>query len=195
MSGETKTVNRIPFHWAVAITIVVSLIPGLFFGKWNFTLWISFITWAEYFVFGATPDVGKFMVPSLAFGCFTAALWMANWHLFETLFNTNFASTFWTWVIVSATNFIWIAGLVYAIAKVPLFGKAALACFNGLTLYLAVYFTWLGGATNGFPQIGPLGNQYWVIFWIFVWTFAMEVFGYVLAVFNVWIQFPKEVKA
>lgn len=195
MSDNTKIVNRIPFPIAVAITIAISLIPGLFFGKWNFTLWICFITWAEYFVLGATPSVGKFQVPCLLFGCFTAMLWVANWHWFETLFGTNYTSNLWTWVILSATNFVWIAGLCYAIQKVPLFGKAGLAVFNGLTLYLAVYFTWLGGAKNGFPQVGPLDSQWWVIFWVFVWTFAMEVFGYLLAVLNMWLTFPHKVKA
>jgi hypothetical protein len=195
MSGETKIVNRISLPWAVAITIALTLIPGLFFGKWNFTLWVSFITWAEYFILGMKPEIGKFMIPCLLFGCFTAFVWCANWQLFETLFKTNYTSNFWTWVILSATNFIWIAGLVYAIEKVPLFGKAGLAVFNGLTLYLAVYFTYLGGAKNGFPQgVGP-DNPYWILFWIFLWTFAMEVFGYLAAVFNIWIMFPKKVKA
>jgi len=120
---------------------------------------------------------------------------LSNWVWFESLFKSNYASNFATWLILGITNFLWIAGLVWAIAKVPTFGKASLAVFNGLTLYLAVYFTSLGGAKNVFPQIGPLTNQYWVIFWAFLWTLAMEYFGFAMAVFNIWITFPKKVKA
>ena len=186
----------IPFPFAVAITVTLLLITGLFFGKWNFTTWIIFITWAEYFVFGATPSVGKSMLPGLAVGCFTAAVWMANWELFENLFNTNYSSTLASWLILSVTNFVWIVALCYIIQKVEMFQAFGLALFNGLTLYLAVYFTFLGGAQNVIPMhVGDLTNPYWVIIWVFIWTLLMEWIGYFAAVFNVWITFPREVKA
>lgn len=194
MSSQTVIKQRIPFPFAVAILVSLALIPGLFFGKWNFTLWISFITWAEYFVFGAKPEAGKMMIPALAFGSATAALWCANWVWFESLFGTGYSSTVGTWLILSVTNFLWVAGLCYAIAKIKLFQPAGLACFNGLTLFLAVYFTTLGGAKNAIPQVGPLDNPYWVVFWSFVWNTLMCWFGYLLGVINMWLTFPKEVK-
>ena len=194
--SETKVMKeRIPFPFAVAITVTLLLVGGLFFGKWALTTWICFITWAEYFAFGAKPSVGKHMLPGLAFGCFTALVWMANWVLFESLFGTNFSSTFATWLILSVTNFVWIAGLVYAIGKIKHISAYGLAVFNGLTLYLAVYFTYLGGAKNVFPLVGPLDNPYWVLLWTFIWTLAMEWLGYFAAVFNMWITFPREVEA
>ncbi len=190
MSGETKTVERIPFPFAVGILVCLILIPGLFLGKWNFTTWIIFITWAEYFVFGATPAAWKRMIPSLAFGSATAALWVANWTLFESLFGTNFQSTFATWLILGATNFIWVTGLCYAIAKIKLFQDNGLACFNGLTLFLAVWFT------GSFPQVFEAGTSaYVLIFFAFVWNTVMCWLGYVAGVINMWLTFPKTVKA
>jgi hypothetical protein len=193
--AEKKIVQRIPFPWAVSILIILTLIPGLFLGKWNFTLWISFITWAEYFVFGATPSVGKHMLPALAFGSATAALWCLNWHVFETLFGTNYGSTVATWLILGITNLFWITMLCYVIAKVKFFSAYGLAMFNGLTLFLAVYFTTLGGAKNAIPQVGPLDNPYWVILLAFIWNTLMCWLGYVYGVINMWLTFPKEVDA
>lgn len=195
MSGETKTVARIPFPWAVGILVVPVLASGLFLGKWNFTTWVIFITWAEYFVFGATPKVWKNMLPSLAFGSATAALWVANWTWFESLFGTNFQSTVATWLILGVTNFLWVVGLCYGIQKIKTFQDYGLACFNGLTLFLAVYFTYLGGAKNTFPQVGPLDNPYWAIFMAFIWNTLMCWLGYVAGVINMWLTFPKTVKA
>ena len=195
MSSETVMKNRIPFPFAVCITVTLALIPGLFFGKWNFTLWISFIAWAEYFVFGAKPDVARFMLPALAFGSASAAIWMANWVFFENLFNTNYSSTLVSWLILGTTDFIWVLGLCYAIEKIKLFNNAGLAMFNGLTLFLAVYFTTLGGAVNAVPQVGPLDNPYFLVFWCFVWNTLMAWFGWVLGVFNMWVTFPYKVKA
>ena len=195
MSGATKTVQRIPFPFAVAITVGILLILGLFLGTWNFTTWVCFITWAEYFAFGAKPEVGKNMLPALAFGAVTAALWMANWVWFESLFNTNFSSIPATWLILTITNFFWIAGFVWAIGKIKLVSAFGLACFNGLTLFLALYFTTLGGAKNAIPQVGPLTNPYWLILLTCIWDILMCWAGYVAAVFNMWITFPHEVKA
>jgi hypothetical protein len=195
MSSGTKTVQRIPFPFAVAILVGILLITGLFFGKWNFTTWVIFITWAEYFVFGATPGVGKNMLPSLAFGATTAAVWMLNWVIFESLFKTNFSSTPATWLILTATNFIWVAGLCYAIQKIKLFQAFGLACFNGLTLFLALYFTTLGGAKNSIPQVGPLDNPYWVIFLTWIWDILMCWAGWLAGWVNMLLTFPKEVKA
>jgi hypothetical protein len=77
-----------------------------------------------------------------------------------------------------------------------MFQAYGLALFNGLTLFLAVYFTFLGGAQNVVPMhVGDLTNPYWVIIWCFIWTLLMEWLGSFAAVFNVWITFPREVKA
>jgi hypothetical protein len=195
VSQEKVMKETIPFPFAVAITVSLLLILGFFLGKWNFTLWVVFITWAEYFVFGATPSVGKAMLPGLAIGCFTAAVWMANWVFFMDLFNSQFPD-FVSWLIISGTNFIWVVALCYIILRVPMFQAYGLALFNGLTLFLAVYFTFLGGAQNVIPMhVGDLTNPYWVIIWTFIWTLLMEWVGYFAAVFNVWITFPREVKA
>jgi hypothetical protein len=115
---------------------------------------------------------------------------VANWTLFESLFGTNFESTFATWLILGGTNFIWVTGLCYAIAKVKLFQDNALACFNGLTLFLAVWFT------GSFPDVLAAGTSVYVlIFFAFVWNTVMCWMGYVAGVVNMWLTFPKTVKA
>ncbi len=45
-------VNRIPLWLAVAVTVVLSLPFGLWLGRFNFTLWCSFVVWAEYLALG-----------------------------------------------------------------------------------------------------------------------------------------------
>ena len=65
--NSVKTVERIPMMWAVGITVMISLPFGSFLGTYNFSLWISFIVWAEYFVLGATPATAKLIFPSIPY--------------------------------------------------------------------------------------------------------------------------------
>jgi hypothetical protein len=194
MATETKIVQRIPFHWAVGILVAALLIPGLFLGTWSFTNWIVFITWAEFFVFGGTPAAWKRMIAPNAIGAVTAAVWMVNWVWFESLFKINFQNTVATWLILAVTNFIWVVGIVYAIGVVKVLKDNGLSTFGGLTVYLAAYFSFLGGAKNTFPQVGPMDNPYWAIVMCCIWVILMCWLGYVAGVVNMWLTFPKEVK-
>jgi len=58
--------------------------------------------------------------------------------------------------------------------------------FNGLTLFLAVYFT------GSVPSVGPMGNGYWVIVLAFLWTTLVAYFGWLLGFINIALTFPKE---
>lgn len=181
---QKQMVPRIPFPWAVVGTLVISLIPTLFLGKWNFTTWVSFIVWAEYFTLGGNFATWKLIIPSIPFGAFSAAGWFVFVVFLQNMFG---ASNFQTFLWMSITSILWVGGLVYLIPKWENWEKGTLACFNGLTLWLAVYFT------GSYPQFGPMDNPYWVILWAFVWTVAMAYFGWLLGVINTWLLFPKEV--
>jgi hypothetical protein len=70
---DQQTVSQEMFHdtivlWlAVAITVLVSMLFGLWLGKWNFTLWAAFIVWAKYFALGAKSAGVKVILPSVAY--------------------------------------------------------------------------------------------------------------------------------
>jgi hypothetical protein len=176
----TKVIQRIPLPWAVSITVVISLPFGLFLGKYNFPLWVAFSVWAEYFVFGAQVSSWKLVFPSIPAGAAAAALWMGTSALLGNLIPNQF-------IALSVGNLIWVTILLYAIPKLKAWSDGTLAVFNGLTLFLAVYFT------NSIPQIG-VANPYLVILLAFVWTTLMAYFGWVLGWLNITLTFPKVVK-
>lgn len=175
--------QRIPLPWAVSITVALSLPFGLYLGKFNFTLWVSFIVWAEYFVLGANVDTWKLVFPSIPAGALAAGLWMATTTLLQSIIGGDII---WSMII---GNLIWVTALLYVIPRYGALTKGTLAVFNGLSLFLAVYFT------GSIPDVGPMTNPYWVIFLAFVWTTLMCYFGWFLGWLNVTIIFPKEVKA
>ncbi len=185
--SPTKTVvQRIPFHWAVALTVIVALIPGTFLGKWNFTLWVAFIAWAEYFALGGTVSTWKLILPSIPLGALSAAGWLATNTLLHQLLGSG--GTFQSFLFLALANCIWVTGLVWVMSKSDIWTKGSLACFNGLTMWLAVYFT------GSMPSVGPMANPYWAIAWAFIWTVAMCYFGWLLGVLNVALTFPHEVE-
>ena len=99
MSQEPeKIVATIPFHWAVSILVALVLPLSFFLGKFNFPLWVCFIAWAEYFVFGAKPSAFKTILPCWLYGAVMSALWLATAVAFA-----NFLGLFWAVVVA---NFI-----------------------------------------------------------------------------------------
>lgn len=138
-----------------------------YLGTYNFTLWVCFIVWAEYFALGATVNTWKLVAPSIPTGAATGALWMATATLVTVLTGMDLI------VGLIIGTVIWVTALLYLIPEVSAFSKGTLAVFNGLALYLGVYFT------GSIPQIG-LENPYGVIFLTFVWTVLMAYFGWFL---------------
>jgi hypothetical protein len=184
-TGKEEIVQRIPLPWAVSIVCVFSLPFGLFLGKFNFPLWVSFIVWAEYFALGATPSTWKLIIPSLPAGAAGGALWVATGVGISGAVGGKLA--LFLGLIVGAL--IWVTILLYIMPRVHAFTAGSLAVFNGLTLFLGVYFT------SSMPQLGTMENPYWVIVWAFIWTTLMAYFGWFLGWLNITLTFPRKVRS
>src|SRR5688572_17388933 len=65
---EKQVKNTIPFFIAVVITALLPLPLGMYLGNWNIPLWVAFVVWAQYFVYGAQPSAFKTIVPCYAAG-------------------------------------------------------------------------------------------------------------------------------
>lgn len=176
--SEEKTIARVPLHWSVPIVIALSLPLAFHLGKFNFTLWVSFIGWAEYFVYGSTPKAFKILIPCWLYGAVMAAFWM-----FLTVVVANFMPLMWAAIL---TNFIALTLLVWGL-KFYNFGEGALAVFGGFTCFLALYFT------NTLPKVGPVGNPYYVILFTCVWDILMGFFGHFLGWVTIVLTFPRKV--
>lgn len=182
MSDEKPVTPLIPLWLAVAITVFTAMPFGLWLGKYNFTLWVSFIVWAEYFALGAKPAVLKLIVPSY---CAAAILTAGIVFLFPIL---SFLPSIRTPGDLS-TSLVLAAGvgvLVFAMRWSTTLQNGALPYFNGMTMTLAVFFS------GSYPKIAssalaPLEAG--------VWAVLMGMFGALLGVVNVWLTFPRESRA
>lgn len=173
---------RNPLWLAVAITVVVSVPFGTLIGKYNVALWASFIAWAEYFAFGATPDQLKWIYGLFPLG----ALTMAIFATFNNYFVVNLG-----WDLVGSATlwlFIWVAFAVWLLMQIPKGLEKGLAFFNGLSMYLALYFAQVSAGLGAGPLTGSTLGDPW-IFWL--WISLAGVFGGYLGWFNVEIAFPK----
>jgi hypothetical protein len=177
--------ETIPMWLAVAITVAISLPFVTYLGKWNFTTWISFIVWAEYFALGAKPAALKTILPA-----FTAS---SIWTGFMVWLITPFSglpSLFAKGdLAVQAAFFVGVCIMVYVMKYVKTFAEGSLPYFNGMSMCLAVIFS------GSFPKIGYIAaHPQATTFWAALWCIAMGWFGAFLGWFNVVILFPKEVK-
>ena len=171
--------ETIPFWLAVVITALVPLPLSLFLGKWNVPLWVSFVVWAQYFVYGASPEAfGKIFGP-YAVGALFSTAGMVLTALLGQLFGS--------YVGLNLGFGIAVAVMVYVMRYVPLFQEASLAYFNGMAMMLAVYFTGSFPSLNAGPVLVPVIAGLWAI--LCGW------FGAFLGWFNVTITFPREVEA
>ncbi len=181
MSGEKVVKDTLPLWLAVAITVVVSLPFGLWLGKYNLPLWCAFIVWAEYFTLGAKPAAIRVILPSFSYSVALTSV---------TLFAIPFLSGLPRLVTpgdvaVAAALFIGVCFMVYSMKWTKVFQDGSLPFFNGISMSLAVTFT------GSFPKPGI---ESFAPFVAGIWAIASAVLGVVLAVFNVWILFPREVE-
>jgi len=174
---EQKIVQRISLPWAVTLTVIFALPFGLLLGSYNFTLWVCFIVWAQYFILGAKPDTWKIVFPSFAVGAATAALWMAT----SNLVNGFLGSHPLVGLIVGTV--IWVTALLYWMPNSKTLTTGTLSVFNGLAMFLGVYFTGSG------PKLAT--DPYMVIIVAFVWTTLMGYFGWFLGWLDIVLTFPK----
>jgi len=182
MPGPKVFKDSIPLWLAVAITVVVSLPFGLWLGKYNLALWCAFIVWAEYFNLGAKPAAIKVILPSFIYAVVLTSL---------TLFLIPYLSFLPKLVTpgdlgIAAAIFIGVAFMVYSMKWAKVFQEGSLPFFNGISMSLAVTFT--GSFPK--PEMGSLAP-----FAAGLWAIASAVLGVALAVFNVWILFPREVES
>lgn len=179
-----KVVQRVPFWLAVPTTVLISLPFGTLLGKYNLALWTSFITWAEYFAFGGRASALKLIYASFPLG----ALWGA---ISATLINYTVAYMGWNLLLsVAVWLFIWIAVMVYLMGVFGILQQASLAYFNGLSMYLAFYFSGLQPGQGAGPLVGNPLIDPWIL-WL--WCTLAGVFGGFLGWLNVQLTFPKKI--
>ena len=84
---------------------------------------------------------------------------------------------------VAVALFVGVSFMVYSMNWWKGFQEGTLPFFNGISMVLAVYFT------SSYPAIV---EGLFTPLWAAVWTILMGLFGAALAVFNVWILFPRK---
>ena len=188
MSDE-KTQETIPFWLAVGITAILFLPVTIFLGQFNLPLWVSFIVWAEYFVYGAKlQSAWRFIVLAFPAGAIICTVgFMASFLLASAapVLAGPAGSAMWgMWVGFGLA----VCLLVYLMRFVKLFADGSLAYFNGMTMTIAVFFT------GSFPYAADKGIH--VVAHLAVaclWTIVAGLFGLFLGWFNVAITFPRKV--
>ena len=200
---ETETKNTIPLWLAVAITVVVSLPFGIWLDKLDLPLWAAFIVWAEYFALGAKPSALKIMVPAYTLGVIGGAviceLYQAHRQDLEHTANVvvDFGLQKLTNdnVALYVSFFVGFCILIYAMKWMPVTGGAGtLPFFNGVSVFLGVYFTgtFLGWFHDFSIDAGVIG--YWIVIFAAISAWLGGMLGAALGWFNVVILFPRQVK-
>jgi hypothetical protein len=200
VATETETKNTIPLWLAVAITVVVALPFGIWLDKLDLPLWAAFIVWAEYFVLGSKPSALKIMVPAYTLGVVGVALIGLFYQVLvkilgdgkvldfglQTLTNNN--------VALFVSFFVGFCILIYAMKWVPVTLTGTLPFFNGITMFLACYFTftYLGWFKDFNVSADML--PYAIVIFCAITAFLGGMLGAFLGWFNVVIMFPRPVK-
>lgn len=185
MSEEST--NRVPLWLAVGITATLSVPFGTLMGVYSIPVWASFIAWAEYFTFGSSPNQLKWIYGLFPLGALTMAVFASVNNYFVDVLGMNLvvSSTIWLFILVSAAT--------YLLTRIPQGMDKSLAYFNGLSMFLVLYFAGIvgGPGTGGGPLIS--GDLAWLVNpWIYwVWISLAGVFGGFLGWFNILITFPK----
>jgi hypothetical protein len=137
---QAETRDTIPFWLAVAITVCVSLPFGTWLGNWNLPIWVSFIVWAEYFVFGARLSGLRIIVPAYVLGVVSAALILTGYTILTGVIGDVRIATE-NDLAMFVAMFVGFCALVYAMKWFPITETGTLPFYNGISMTLAVYFT------------------------------------------------------
>lgn len=178
--------ERLPLWLAVALVVAISIPYGTLLGTFSIALWAAFISWAEYFAFGASTDQLKWIYGLFPLGALTMAIFAVINNYFVDVMGMDLivSSTIWLFIIV--------AGAVYMLTLIPQGMDKSLAFFNGISIFLALYFAGIPGGpgAGGGPLVS--GELAWAINpWIqFLWVSLAGVFGGFLGWFNIEITFP-----
>jgi hypothetical protein len=195
-----KTKDTIPLWLAVAITVCVSLPFGIWLGKLNLALWAAFIVWAEYFVLGGKPAALKIMVPAYILGVVGVALIGLLYTFFGKVLGTGTVLDFGLQTLTKdnvalyASFFIGFCILIYAMKYMPVTLTGTLPFFNGISIFLGVYFT--GSFMGWFKDFNVSADMmgYAVVVFAAITAIVAGLLGAALGWFNVTILFPREVK-
>lgn len=149
-----RTKECMPNWLAVAISVMVSLPFGLWLGDYSLPLWIAFIVWAEYFMFGSNLHGLRTLIPAFAFGIVMAAAVQS----FATLLTSVFGDAH----LVSAGDlatavsyFIGFGVAVFLMDYIEVLRSGTLAYFQGIAITLAAIFTGQGAG-----YVGHSSNAY-----------------------------------
>ena len=178
MSEQVAVRETIPMWLAIALTLVVSMPFGLWLGKFNFTLWCSFIVWAQYFALGAKPAALRLILPSFSYTATATALTLFLIPFFSFLPSLRTEGD----LAATLVLFVGVALMSYSMRWAKAFQDGSLPFFNGISMTLAIFFT------QSYPMVGPETTHALVAG---VWTILMGGFGALLGAFNVWITFPR----
>ncbi|PUA33870.1 MAG: hypothetical protein B7O98_00145 [Zestosphaera tikiterensis] len=178
-------VQRVPFWLAVATTVLISLPFGTLLGKYNLALWVSFIAWAEYFALGAKPSALKLIWVPFPLGALTMAIFATINNYFVVYAGWDPLTSVAIWI------FIWVAIAVYIMRFHPLLQQGSLPYFNGLSMFLALYFAGVQPGQGAGPLVGNPLIDPWIL-WL--WCTLAGIFGGILGLINVALTFPKKVK-
>ncbi|MDS0295493.1 DUF1097 domain-containing protein [Halogeometricum luteum] len=178
---------RVPLWLAVAITAFVSVPFGTLLGVYSIPVWASFIAWAEYFTFGSSPGQLKWIYGLFPLGAFTMAVFgTVNNYVVDVMGVNLVASS-------AVLLFVMVAAATYLLTRIPNGMDKSLAYFNGLSMFLVLYFAGIvgGPGTGGGPLVS--GDLAWLVNpWIrWVWISLAGVFGGFLGWFNILITFPE----
>jgi hypothetical protein len=184
--AEVEETERIPIWLAVAITALISVPFGTQLGIYSIPVWASFIAWAEYFAFGASPDQLKWIYGLFPLGALTMGVFGTVNNYFVDVLGVDLVASSAIWL------FIFVALATYLLTRIPRGMDKSLAYFNGLSIFLALYFAGIpaGPGSAGGPLVS--GDLAWLINpWIrWLWTSLAGVFGGFLGWFNIQITFP-----
>jgi hypothetical protein len=197
---ETK--NTIPLWLAVAITVCVSLPFGIWLDKLDLPLWAAFIVWAEYFALGAKPGALKTMVPAYTLGVIGVALIGLFYQAInkiwsnpgDTLVDFGLQKLTYDQTALFVAFFIGFCILIYAMKFHPVMQTGSLPFFNGITMFLACYFTgtFLGWFKDFSIDAGWM--PYAVVIFCAITAWLGGMLGAFLGWFNVVITFPRQVQ-
>ena len=91
-------------------------------GDYNLPLYVTFVVWVQYFVFGAEPSALKIMIPNFVYGSVTITigtllyLWILSWEIFTGRNNVYLALSIAYFIVIGAL--VWVMNFNYPFATI-----------------------------------------------------------------------------